>query len=308
MSAKNSKNPDPGRFFKAGFAVVFVLIVSFFVVKSCVHPKKSPYAEAPEYRVPFFSEPVKKPSIVLAPRTPEAAHPSVVPSGGPRLAIILDDWGKNYGLLQKAVDLKRPITIAVIPHLPKSKIIAETAHKNGLEVMLHLPMEPKGRGEPLEPTTILTTMTEAEILKRVDAAVDAVPYLDGVNNHQGSAATSDLRVMRVILKRLKAKKLFFIDSHVVATTQGLAVARETGIRFGSRQIFIDNENQVEAIKRQLEKAKRSALTRGEAIAIGHDRRLTLQAIQEMLPAFDEAGVHLVFARDIVKVPAARQNG
>lgn len=282
------------RYFKAGVAVFFVLAVSFFVVKSCVHPKRAPYSEK-EFEVPFFSQVVKPRPIVVAPKPKPR-----VPAGAPRMAIILDDWGKNYGALKYALDIKRPLTLAVIPHLPKSKQIAEEAHAAGLGVMLHLPMEPKRKGEPLEPTTILTSMSDKEILKCVDDAVAAVPHLEGVNNHQGSAVTSDARVMKLILKRLKSKKLFFVDSAVVSTTQGPKVAAETGIRFAKRDVFIDNVNKLDAVKAQLAKALKIALSHGEAVVIGHDRKTTLLAIKEMVPAFDEAGVKLVLARELVR--------
>ncbi len=278
---------------KIGFSVLFILLVSFFVVRACVHPKRAPTSETTRYEIPLFSKLVQpgRP-IVMAPRPGLKA--------GPRVAIILDDWGKNHALLKKAVEIGRPLTLAVIPGLLHSKQIAKEAHQNGLGVMLHLPMEPFNRYEPLEPHTIMTSMREAEIKKIVDEAIAAIPFAEGANNHMGSVATSDARVMKAILSRLKSKKLFFIDSQVVATTKGLQVARETKIRFAERDVFIDNENNVVAIKKQLEKAIRIALTHGEAIVIGHDRKFTLQAIKEMLPAFDQAGVKFVFARDVVK--------
>ncbi len=288
------------RYIKAGIAVLFVLLVSFFVVKSCVHPKRISYEDEAESRIPFFSELVSPKRIVVAPKTAAASKRPKVSGAAPRMAIILDDWGKNYGVLKYALEIKRPLTLAIIPNLPKTRKIAEEAHQNGLGIMLHLPMEPKSKNEPLEPHTILTTMPEKEILKCVDDAVASVPHLEGVNNHMGSAATSDARVMKTILKRLKAKNLFFIDSAVVSTTQGPKAAAETGIRFAKRDVFIDNVNKVDAIKAQLKKALDIALSHGEVVVIGHDRKLTLQAIKEMIPAFDEAGVRLVLARELVR--------
>ena len=291
------------KYLKISLAVFFILLVSFFVVKSCVHPKRVPYSEQTESGIPFFSKLVPSLHIVVAPRPLPATSEAVpaVPAMGPHMAIVLDDWGKNYSVLQYAIEIHRPLTLSILPNLSKSRQIAEEAFRNHLGVMLHLPMEPKNKKEPMEPHTILTTMPKAEILKYVDEGVEAIPHVEGVNNHMGSAATSDARVMKIVLDRLKIKNLFFIDSHVVTTTQGPKTAAEVGIRFASRNVFIDNENKLESIKKQLEKAKRIALTHGEVIVIGHDRKLTLQAIKEMVPVFDEAGVKLVFARDVVKV-------
>ena len=290
------------KYIKIVFSVFVVLLVSFFVVKSCVHPKRAPYGEGIESKSLFFSKLVSPPHVVIAQRPLPSGQENVpvVSTTVPKMAIVLDDWGKNYPLLKNAIDIHRPLTIAILPNLSKSRQIAEEAYQNGLGVMLHLPMEPKNKNEPLEPHTIMTSMTEKEILKYLDEAVSGVPHLEGANNHMGSAATSDARVMKIILSRLKAQNLFFIDSHVISSTQGPKVAREVGIRFNERDVFIDNENKLDAIKKQLDRAKRIALTHGEVVVIGHDRKLTLQAIQEMIPVFDQAGVKLVYARDVVK--------
>ena len=39
---------------------------------------------------------------------------------------------------------------------------------------------------------------------------------------------------------------------------------------------------------------------GQVVVIGHDKRDTLQAIREILPELEEAGIQLVYARDIVR--------
>ena len=132
------------RYLKIGFSVLFILLVSFFVVRACVHPKRSLSSEPIRYEIPFFSKLVPpERSIVMGPRPGLKA--------GPHVAIILDDWGKNQAILKKAVEIGRPLTLAVIPNLSHSRQIAEEAHQKGLGVMLHLPMEPFNQYEILEP-------------------------------------------------------------------------------------------------------------------------------------------------------------
>ena len=116
---------------KIGFAVLFILLVSFFVVKSCVHPKRSPYGEEPGNGIPFLSRLVAPSKhIVIAPRPVAPAEETAVPAPAksPHVAIILDDWGKNYSVLKYAVEMHRPLTIAIIPNLTYSRKIAEEAH------------------------------------------------------------------------------------------------------------------------------------------------------------------------------------
>ena len=119
------------------------------------------------------------------------------------MAIILDDWGLNLALVKDAEAIERPLTLSVLPHLTHSREIADEAASHGLGVMLHMPMQPKSLRQPLEPRTILTTTPDAQILDYLDKALESVPHVEGVNNHQGSLATGDERVMKTVLSHLK---------------------------------------------------------------------------------------------------------
>lgn len=272
---------------KVALSVLFVLVVAFFVVRGCIH--KTPRLVWEEYgeRPPLEKK--------VRPAAPKVAGPV---KG--RLAIILDDWGNSFSRTQLAIDVGRPLTLAILPNLKHSRRIAEEAHKHGLGVMLHLPMQPQGSGQPLEPHTILVTTPDAEILQFLDEALAGVPHADGVNNHMGSAATSDARVMRTVLSHLKKKNLFFVDSNVIRSTQGPRTAAELGLRFAKRDVFLDNELNEAAIRRQLEEAKALALKTGRAVVIGHDRKVTLKTIKAVVPKFEEEGIRFVLVRDLVE--------
>jgi len=214
---------------------------------------------------------------------------------------VLDDWGRKYDIFEEVLALERPLTLAVIPHLPYSARIAREGRAAGLGIIVHFPMQPKAETH-VEPTTILTTTPDAVIKKRLDDAFRSVAGAQGMNNHQGSAATSDLRVMRTVLGHLKSKNVFFLDSNVISTTVGPRVAKEIGIPFTKRDVFLDNELDEDAIVEQLRKAKRIALSRGSAVAIGHDHDVTLAAIRRVLPEIEREGVRLVLAKDLLLYP------
>ena len=216
-----------------------------------------------------------------------------------KMAIILDDWGNNYSLLERAIVIKRPLTIAIIPHLRYSRAIAESAFNQGLGVMLHMPMQPFGDNQVLEPHTILTTSSDMEIQIFLNRAIESVPYAEGVNNHMGSAATSDARVMGVVLKELKKRGLFFVDSYVTSQSVAGAVAKKIGNDFTKRDIFIDNKPELTSIKAELLNAKRVALKTGRVVVIGHDKRLTLQAIDEVAKEFEDEGIEFVLVKDLI---------
>lgn len=270
---------------KIVLSVLFVALVAFLVVRA------------------FWPGPTPPRPGIKAAAPKKKAVPAVKPEAPPgpaRMAIILDDWGQNASLVDEAAAVGRPLTLSILPNLPHSRDIAESAFARGLGVMLHMPMQPKGARQPLEPHTILMTMSEAEIVNYLDEALASVPHAEGVNNHQGSAATGDARVMRAALSHLKRKGLFFVDSRVIATSVAGKTAKELGLRFASRDVFIDNVATAEAVTKRLEEAKRLALRRGRAVVIGHAKRATLEALRLMAPGIEHSGVKLVFARELVE--------
>ena len=293
------------RYFKIAFSIAFVLFVAFLVVRGCSPKKKTMVARPPVVRTVPKPKPPKKIVVKKTPAAPVKAAPAPAKTEKTakrtgRLAIVLDDWGNHYSLVNDAVSIGRPLTLAILPNLPHSRDIAEEAFANGLGVMLHMPMQPQGTGQPLEPQTILTSTPEAEIIRYLDEALASVPHVTGINNHMGSAATSDARVMKTVLAHLKKKKLFFVDSNVIATTQGPVLARQMGLRFTKRDVFLDNELELEAVKTQLREAKNIALSAGSVVAIGHDKKVTLEAIREVAADFEKEGVHFVLVKELLE--------
>ncbi len=273
------------RYFKIALSVFFVLAVAFFVVKGCVREKPVKVKARPPARVVRHQAPPRK----TVPAKKEA-----------RMAIVLDDWGNKLSLADTAVGLKRPLTLAILPHLRHSRRIAEKAHQNNLGVMLHMPMQPKGDETHLEPHTLTTDMSEADIIKYLDSALADVPYVQGVNNHMGSAATSDRRVISTVLAHLKKKGLFFMDSSTTTDTLGPTVAKELGLPFTKRDVFLDNELKAAAIRVQLGQARDIALKYGQVVAIGHDYKVTLDTIKEVIPEFEKQGIRFVLVKELVE--------
>jgi len=233
-----------------------------------------------------------------APPAPKPSHPA---ASGPRLAIILDDLGGDDSV--SSVDaifaLRYPLTLSVLPNHAHSAQIASAAHQRGYQVMLHLPMEAAGAEKP-ESNELRPGMTSPEIAKELNGMLSTVPYAAGVNNHQGSLATSDVHLMNDLMPLLRNRNLFFIDSRTAATTVAFDTARTDGVRSASRNVpFLDDVRDVAAIRHQLSLAFKDAKEKGEAIAIGHPHPETLRALAEMLPEAQANGIRLVHASDVV---------
>jgi polysaccharide deacetylase 2 family uncharacterized protein YibQ len=226
------------------------------------------------------------------------AQPVIAQTG--KMALVIDDFGYSGDAISAFAALPKSITFSVIPYRPYSSEAASRALSSGHQVMLHLPMEPLSAAEQSEPSTITVGMTDQEIRQTITKALQAVPGVVGVNNHQGSKATADSRVMRTALSVIKANSLFFVDSRTNSQSVAFDLSRQMGLRTGENDIFIDNSSDIGAIKTQLRTAIHMATRYGSVTAIGHARPNTAIAIREMLPEIEEAGVKLVFESDLVK--------
>ena len=219
---------------------------------------------------------------------------------GAPLAIILDDLGSDRAAADRIFALPYPLTLSVLPNHAHSAEIAEEAHRRGYEVMLHLPMRASG-GEKPEAEELEPGMPAGELASVVEKMANAVPYAVGVNNHQGSQATSDAALMNELMPVLQQRGLFYIDSRTTATTVAYDAARKDGVRTAFRNVpFLDDVAETGAVRKQLELAMRGAREKGGAIAIGHPHPATLEALREVLPRAASEGVRLVFASEMVR--------
>jgi uncharacterized protein len=238
----------------------------------------------------------KSPTVPRA-SAPKPAHPSV--NHAARLAIILDDVAGDPTAVDEIFALSNKLTLSVLPNHPRSIEVAEEAHRRGYEVMLHLPMESEANETP-EVRQLRPGMTAPEIATDLNEMLQTVPFAAGVNNHQGSRATSDAKLMDELMPLLRQRKLFFIDSRTTAATVAYETAERDGVRTGFRNVpFLDDVQESGAIREQLERAVHGAKEKGEAIVIGHPHPETLRVLREMLPQIQAQGVELVHASALV---------
>ncbi len=232
---------------------------------------------------------------------PEKKAPPVAEKPSARIAIVIDDMGYDMKPLEEILKLEAPITIAVLPHLAYSRRIAERAHLEGIEVLLHLPMEPKDttRHNPGE-GALFTTMDEKEIRLKVEENLNAVPYITGVNNHMGSRFTEDEEKMRPVLRVLKERGFFFVDSKTTARSVAERLAKSMGLPVVSRDVFLDNVRDRDQIRAQIEKLKAIAKRRGMAIGIGHPYPETIATLKEVIVELQNDGIELVRASELTR--------
>jgi hypothetical protein len=220
-------------------------------------------------------------------------------SSAPRLAIILDDLGSDSSAAEAIFALPYPLTISVLPHHEHSVEIANKARSRGYQVLLHLPMQSVANERP-EAQELHPGMSAEAVSNLVDQFLQEIPGVVGVNNHQGSQATSDSDLMSELMPVLRDRHLFYVDSRTTAATVAYDTAQRAGVPSSFRNVpFLDDVAEVAAVRKQLELALRGAREKGEAIAIGHPHPATLRALREVLPKAQTQGVRLVFASELV---------
>ncbi|MFC4304295.1 divergent polysaccharide deacetylase family protein [Cohnella boryungensis] len=192
-------------------------------------------------------------------------------SAQPRqIAVVIDDFGNGMKGTEQMLELPIKLTVAVMPFLPTTKKDAMEAHRRGHDVIVHLPMEPiRGRKSWLGPGAITTDLSDQEIRKRVEAAIADVPHAIGMNNHMGSKATADARVMTIVLQVCKEKGLFFLDSRTSFKTVVPKVAREIGVVTLHNDVFLDDVYTKHHVLKQIGVVKKFLGKNERCIVIGH---------------------------------------
>ncbi|MFA5062538.1 MAG: divergent polysaccharide deacetylase family protein [Candidatus Omnitrophota bacterium] len=214
-----------------------------------------------------------------------------------KIAIVLDDWGYNLSNLKIVSGIRYPLTAAVLPEATHTKKVSEELHSKGYEIILHLPMEPEERND-LEKNTVTTSLTKDEILKILNRDLADVIYARGISNHMGSKATCDIRTMRIIFEELKKRGLYFLDSYVTPESVCRELAQKMNLVSLRRDVFLDNIEEKEYIKKQIYILKNKARVKGFAIGIGHDRKITLEVLREVMPKLAEEGYRFVFLSEL----------
>jgi polysaccharide deacetylase 2 family uncharacterized protein YibQ len=220
-------------------------------------------------------------------------------AGQARLAILLDDLGSDRSAADAIFALHVPITISILPYHEHSQEIAREGHKLGCEVMLHLPMQSLANETP-EQQELRPGLSKNDVDDMVSEMLRSLPEADGVNNHQGSQATSNSVLMDELMPVLRDAGVFYVDSRTTAATVAYDTAKRDGVKTAFRNVpFLDDVQTTAAVKRQLQIAIRGAKQKGEAIAIGHPHAATLEALREMLPEMKKQGVRLVLVSEVV---------
>jgi polysaccharide deacetylase 2 family uncharacterized protein YibQ len=268
-----------------------------------------PYEEA-------LPQEIYEQSATPAVTTPHAAEPTpqdlppwrqyaaVVPPPTvvrPLIALVIDDMGVDKVYSAQVIGLKGPLTLSFLAYASDLDRQAATASAAGHELLVHLSMEPGNARLDPGPNVLLSGLEPTELRRRIRWGLSRFKRFVGINNHMGSKFTADTPGMTVVMEELKRRGLLFLDSRTTSKTVGAFLAARMGIPYGERNIFLDNVNDVGAVNARLAELEKLAARQGYAIAIGHPRKATLDALSAWLPELDRRGFTLVPLTAVVRI-------
>lgn len=290
------KRASSGGLFRL-LGILFILAVAagiVYLIKS-EQPETPPDKKAIEKPGIIFEEPAPPEKIQVERRIRPVPIPLL-----PQVAIVIDDLGYNPRIDAAFIKLNAPISFSFLPFGPHTKETATLAHTCGKDVLLHLPMEAASSPESkVGPGALFLSMDSDTIAAQIQADMEVVPYVKGINNHMGSKFTADAGKMEIVLREIKKKGLFYLDSRTTPLTKGLSVARSMGVRSAERDVFLDNKQETNAIRAQIARLISKARTHGSAIGVGHPHPATYQVLKEDLPVLKKQ-VEIVPVSELVE--------
>ena len=221
----------------------------------------------------------------------------------PAIAIIIDDIGHNLKTGQRVINSDWKITCSILPARPYSIELAQLAHRNGKEVMVHLPMQAK-KSQTLGHGALTTAMDNKDFEFTINTSIDAVPYAQGINNHMGSLLTQHKDHMDLLMRTIANRDdyLFFIDSKTTANTLAGNIANQYHIPNLVRDVFLDSESHDRKfVRAQMKRLIHIAKRKGYALAIGHPHDSTLTVLNQELSQLNQENVKLVTVSELIKI-------
>ncbi|HEC1735506.1 TPA: divergent polysaccharide deacetylase family protein [Campylobacter coli] len=210
-----------------------------------------------------------------------------------RLAIIIDDMA-NISQVKALQALNLKVNPSFFPsdknHIDTPKLALKFDF-----YMVHLPLAAINYAKP-ELDTLNPNDTQERIFKKIKQIKKDFKNLKFINNHTGSLFTSNEEAMKKLYKAFEKEGLIFVDSKTIASSKAPKVAKALGQIYIQRDVFLDNQDDVAYIKKQLMDAVKLAKKKGFAIAIGHPRKNTFKALEQSKDLLES--VELVYLSEI----------
>lgn len=219
--------------------------------------------------------------------------------GNAALSIVVDDCGYERSYAESFFSLSTNICFAVLPDTPKAQEYASMIDGIGNEYIIHVPMEAPTQAREIR--TIMLSNTEREVLEMLEDFHANLSNAVGMNNHQGSTATKDFGLMKVLAEFCKREGLFFLDSLSTAESMAYAACLSNGTAALRRDVFIDNVEDPMLIEGALKELAAVAVRQRHAVGICHfTKEETFLTLQRLITNDSLFGVRIIKLSEMVK--------
>jgi len=237
----------------------------------------------------------EKPAVKYALRNPGSSKA--------RIAIVIDDVGMNRKQSRAVVDINDvPLTLAFLPYAPNLTALTEPAQAAGHELIIHMPMEPMDGSIDTGSIALKSAMSNGQLKEMLEQAFNSFDGYVGINNHMGSRLTQDKQAMDLVMDVLDARGLFYLDSKTISTSVAAKAAKDQGLAYAERDVFLDHEDSLSFARGALKRAEKVALEKGYAIVIGHPKANSVAALKEWIPTIEARGFEVVPVSDLLMRP------
>jgi len=273
------------------FALMFLVVGYYFGYKDA----KVKYQQIKTEKVITVKHPIKQHKKYInasheyadehLKKPPKAIKRKIVRTvNKPKLAIIIDDMSLKVQV-KKVKSIGIPLTLSFFP--PKSTRPNSPKLASHEKIyMVHLPMEAYNFTAE-EPLTLRVNDSQEKILKRIKTIKKLFPRVKYINNHTGSKFTADEVAVNHLILALKSQHINFIDSRTTAKTKVPKVLKNYGMKYVARDVFLDDNTDIDEIIFQMKRAVKIAKRHGTAIAIGHPHPNTIKALKEYKEIFKD---------------------
>ncbi|MBT5185326.1 MAG: divergent polysaccharide deacetylase family protein [Kordiimonadaceae bacterium] len=249
-----------------------------------------------------------EPEVAIKPQRNETANSTwqkyaaaavIVPTNNAKVILVIDDLGIVKDVSKQMIDMDVPLTLSFLPYASNISRQVNDAYDRGHDILVHIPMEPKGRADP-GPHALLSSTSPSVQMDSINYNLSQFSNFIGINNHMGSAFTEDDEAVNRLLNVIKDKGLMVLDSRTTSKSVLEDLAYQKNIPVINRDVFLDNEQDEVYIMGQLRVLERLAKLNGTALAIGHPYPETVAALKRWIPTLAEKGITIVPISQTIK--------
>lgn len=221
---------------------------------------------------------------------------------GPRLAVVIEQVGREPALLDALLALDPHVTYAVAPNTRDGARVARRLADSGREVIVDLPLEPTDANAADGPDFLTTKMAADALTQTLNDHLDAVPGAVGAGVHLGGRFTRSQSHVTVLLEALKARGLYFLDDPDDADDGPRSLAATTtrivSIRAVTPTHHIDAHG--EPLAARLRAVEAALVLEGQAVVVLSPRPAALVAIRPWLEGLRRRKISLLRVSEMVR--------